>query len=524
MVADKTGLTVFLLKESQVAAFETDLLKGTEAVQLQLVSGLDGIFLIFPMPPREPGWVAAVRNILDSPEALGVESQSPACLLVLRQGGRMYVITFGHAWMKLKDEWLEPEFGRRVALNVIPNDQLIEIRAEQVFAKWHLANERAPKASSVEEFAVEFDRDLVEAVEGISSDVALGRTIRGGTSLRVTVPIVDLPRMLDRSSVHFASDAYKRHWPEIDNLRPLNDQTVIASLEAQLDVDLASGNGAKKVIMFTPYQRQGDPVTVDSYVIGRMTKEPPKTPYLTFGAWESLLIHKQTSPSVSEAKKTPIHFLDDAGDEIGTRSIFHCFGYETALAGQQYVLSSGIWYEVVPAFLTRINNIVDKIPKPSIRLLNWNQVESEGDYNLRCATHDSALLHFDVKNIVFGGGQSRFEFCDLMHSKKRVLLFAKIVSKSSGMSHLVEQVRRTAELLFSADPGYRRELAKVFRKHHASANASWLNVRPRPGDFNMCLVSLGRTKQQLPFFSKCAMARLYEDLRERGHEVSFAKV
>lgn len=51
MVADKTGLTVFLLKESQVAAFETDLLKGTEAVQLQLVSGLDGIFLIFPMPP-----------------------------------------------------------------------------------------------------------------------------------------------------------------------------------------------------------------------------------------------------------------------------------------------------------------------------------------------------------------------------------------------------------------------------------------------------------------------------------------
>jgi uncharacterized protein (TIGR04141 family) len=50
--------------------------------------------------------------------------------------------------------------------------------------------------------------------------------------------------------------------------------------------------------------------------------------------------------------------------------------------------------------------------------------------------------------------------------KTKTLLFAKIASKSSGMSHLVEQVRRTAELLFSTDAGYRRELAKVFAKHH----------------------------------------------------------
>jgi uncharacterized protein (TIGR04141 family) len=50
------------------------------------------------------------------------------------------------------------------------------------------------------------------------------------------------------------------------------------------------------------------------------------------------------------------------------------------------------------------------------------------------------------------------------------LFFAKIPSKSSGMSHLVEQVRRTAELLFNSDGAYRKELAKVFKKYHQAAD------------------------------------------------------
>lgn len=47
---------------------------------------------------------------------------------------------------------LERDFGRRVALNSIAKNGLVEIRAEQVFARWHLASDRAPRASAVEEF------------------------------------------------------------------------------------------------------------------------------------------------------------------------------------------------------------------------------------------------------------------------------------------------------------------------------------------------------------------------------------
>ena len=128
--------------------------------------------------------------------------------------------------------------------------------------------------------------------------------------------------------------------------------------------------------------------------------------------------------------------------------------------GIPYVLSSGTWHQVVPDFLGRVNQYVDKIAKPPVPLLAWNQAENEASFNIRCG-NAQGFLHFDSADVIFGGGQSRFEFCDFLHQKSKTLFFAKVGAKSSGMSHLVEQVRRTAELLFNVDGSYRVELAKV---------------------------------------------------------------
>jgi uncharacterized protein (TIGR04141 family) len=193
-------------------------------------------------------------------------------MVVVRQDSKTFVLTFGHAWAKLDDDWLEPDFGRRVALNLIAPSQLVEIHIEQVFAKWHVARERAPRASSVEEFGVQFDRDLVASVEGVPSNSAFGKRLRGGTSLRVEIAFSQLIDTLKQSIVLFESNSYKKHWPEIDNIKVTTDETLIAALEAQFDVELKSGEAQKKLVMFTPTYRRADAWTVDSYVFGRMSK------------------------------------------------------------------------------------------------------------------------------------------------------------------------------------------------------------------------------------------------------------
>lgn len=515
-------LTIYLLRTSQVSNFEATFLGPTSGA-LDLAPPLDGAFVPLPSTPNEPLWLPVVRSVLQGPSSLTLEAQSPAGLLLIRNGAHTFVITFGHAWQKLKTEWIESDFGRRVALNSIPRNRLVEIHTEQVFAKWHLSNERAPRASSIDEFGVEFDRDLVASLEGEPSGSELGRMLRGGTSVHVQIPISKLSDVLDKAATLFASEAYKKIWPEIDNVTPVQDDFLLTVLEGQIDRDLQSGQADKKIVMFTPARKREEGMQVESYVFGRLTKKSATRPYLAVSFWLNFLQEKGMAPSVKSAKASPVHLLNDSKEELHTVTAFDCFGYEVSLNGKQYVLSSGSWYEVVYDFLARVNRTVSHINKPIINLPKWDGVESEGDYNKRCAK-DIGALHFDAKNISFGEGQSKFEFCDLLHLKTKTLFFAKIASKSSGMSHLVEQVRRTAELFFSVDDGYRKRLMKVFKKYHSQVDVEWLYSRPRHGDWRLCLVSLGRPAAQLPLFARSGLAKVYRNLREQGHEVEFVSV
>src|SRR6202167_5840218 len=149
----KIGLTIFLLREDRIASFREELLQPNEGALIPLGDPLEGSFL--PFPPtrdRQPDWVSAVNSLLAVPIQNEMSSRSPGGLLTVRHQNRTFVLSFGFAWQKLEDRWLERDFGLRVALNVVPRDELIEIKAEQIFAKWHLASERAPRAASVNEF------------------------------------------------------------------------------------------------------------------------------------------------------------------------------------------------------------------------------------------------------------------------------------------------------------------------------------------------------------------------------------
>ena len=518
----KIGLTVFLIKSGHVAALEKAI-AGPGAASIMLAAPLDGVFVPIAPIGTQPKWVEAVDSIIQAPITVDMRSKSPAGLLLVKRPGGTFVVSFGHAWMKLEDSWLERDFGRRVALNAIPKDQVVEIKAEQVFAKWHLASERAPRATSVDDFGVEFDRDLVSVVEGIPKlKPSLGKSVRGGTSLRLNLPISELASALDDGSTLFASNAYKKDWPDIDNINPLKDSLLIDKLEQSFDDEFANGQAKSRIVMFTPAQRRDETILADSYVYGRLAATAPSSPYLMFDSWLAYLAKKNLKPSIEAAKSSPLHILDEDGNSK-TCSVFDCFGYEISVGSTTYILASGTWYEVVDDFVKRINGSIKKISQANTVLPAWNGTDDEGAYNIACGKIGT-LLNCDAKNIFYGGGLSQFEFCDLAYLQEKTLYFAKIVSKSSGMSHLTEQVRRTAQLLFSADDGYRKKLIALFKKHHPTANIDWLKSRPRQGDWKLCMVSLGKPAAKLPFFAKCGLVKVNKDLVEQGHAVSFISV
>lgn len=520
MAEQKLTLTIFLLKPNKLSNLQSAFSAQTS---YPLIAPLDGFFISLPSPQGPPAWLAPVSSLIATTAPPTLLGQSPAGVLVIQGPNKVFVVTFGHAWQQLKDDWLEIDFGRRVALNSIPRDQVVEIKADQVFAKWHVANERAPRASPVDEFGVEFDRDLVGVIGGVpdkSLGTIFGKNMRGGTSLKVSVPFNTLEEVLDIAGKQFDSDVYRKVWPEIDTIMPVADEGLIGQLEGQLNADLLAGRAKNKVVLFIPTRRDEVTSSMESYVLGRKSKYPYQTPYLTFDSWISYSQKHGLSLSVEEAKNIPIHVLDDLKNEFQSNTVFECLGYELSLSGKPYFLSGGIWYEVVASFLKKINDTAKAIPLPRANVVMWNPGENEKAYNTRCA-QKKKYLFFDAKNVPYGGGQSKFEFCDFLDPKTKTLFFVKIATQSSGISHLVEQVRRTAELLFDTDGEYRSKLSDVFEKQHPGADRQWLKSRPENHEWKLCMVSLGKDILTLPFFARCGVVRVFNDLRRRGHVVSF---
>lgn len=518
----KTTLSIFLVRSSRIIDLEKALAPYIQT-SAEMIDGFEGRLIPFASKQGEPTWLSNIRTLLKQPSSIQLNTQAAGVMFLIQHKGLYFAVTVGIAWQRLRDAWLEPDFGRRVALVAIPRAQVVGLTLEQVFARWHVATERAPAAAPLDEFSVESDRDLVSAIEGkpTAKHKILGDVIRGSTSLRVKVPINDLKAVLEHAGDLYKNGTYSVAWPELDNLMPIRDESEIVALDTVLDSILQKSNPEHYIIMSAPTARRGEAQAAESYVVGRLTKDVALAPYLSFNSWISYLKRGKRTPTVQEARKTRVHLLDANNDEFSDCSVYECLGYETTVNGKVVILSSGIWYQVAQKFINRINKTASTL-EPSKHLLpTWNGTEKEKEYNQRCADSLKELLLFDVKLISFGGGNSRFEFCDLMHSTKRVLYFVKIPSRSSDLSHLVEQTRRTVELLFDPDDSFRVKLKAKVRKIYPKYNTRWLDKRPYPGDWELCLVALGREAKDMPMFSKCSLARLVNELRKRGHNVSF---
>lgn len=524
----KTPLSVYLIRATSANELKQAVV-GKTAVPIVGAEGVEGAFYALPSEPSEPKWFAEVKTLLDANVNVGdMNSQVAGGLFVLTLGGRIFAVAFGTGWLRLSDDWLVPDFGRQVALNAIPQNKLIELKAEQVFARRHVSSERAPVSSNRNAFALDFDRDLLGMVEGMPENAKhLGSTICGGVSLRLKIDISTLFDALRESLVLYSSKAYQKHWPEVDNLIRVNEASLILALDGLLDTALGQPPSHSSPLLVNSGPRHDAEHAAEFFAIGDLPRVPKGgsrggSPYLMRGSWDSLLSSCGKKAGLISAKGTAVHALDSGGVELYRTSIYSCLAFEASFpdatgVAKPYILSQGIWYQTNANFVADVEAKLNVLAKqlPSIRLVSWNSIEHEGAYNLRNVRGN--MIHFDAKNVHFGGGQSKFEFCDLMDPTTKTLYFVKIALNSSHMSHLAEQIRRTAELFFGADNRFRTALAKVVTKHNPKMSTSWVANRPKHGEWNLCLVPLGRTLKTLPFFAKCGVYRLVKELEARGH-------
>jgi uncharacterized protein (TIGR04141 family) len=329
---------------------------------------------------------------------------------------------------------------------------------------------------------------------------------------------------LDRLIERFDSNDHRRRWPQANNLVPVRDDDKVLQLDALLEGLLTAPNPEKSISLAAPGDRNGDERYPQHFVIGRMNKGAATSPYLMLAIWQRYVQGRGHRVSVISAKDTPVHMLDEDKKEIAACSMYHCIGAQVDLDGVAHVLSSGNWYAADRHFIDSTNATLATLGAPTVALKAWNTTDNEDPYNKDAAAADRDLWLFDKELVSYGGGASRFEYCDIMHLPTKTLYFVKHPGGSAGVSHLCEQVRRTAELFFDPDPSYRKRLSPKVVASGKGWATDWLESRPKQHEWELCLVLMGKHANALPIFAKCGIAWLLGELQRRGFTVSFQAV
>jgi uncharacterized protein (TIGR04141 family) len=232
-------------------------------------------------------------------------------------------------------------------------------------------------------------------------------------------------------------------------------------------------------------------------------------------------LHDSADIDVDLLKSRVVECLDQEGNPLHKWKAFRCFYCELDYNDDAYLLSGGNWYRVQRDFVNQVNSAVDQIPEYAHTFPEYDD-QSEGDYVKRVAKADpAALAAMDGKLVVYGGGASKIEFCDLL-TANHDLVHIKHYGQSAALSHLFAQGLTSGELL-QIDPEFRKALNAILTDGHRLSDPT---RRPRQREYRVvfAVVSDRPGPLVLPFFSRLNLKHAARRLEGYGFRVAKAKI
>ncbi|HBL7242174.1 TPA: TIGR04141 family sporadically distributed protein, partial [Serratia liquefaciens] len=231
-------------------------------------------------------------------------------------------------------------------------------------------------------------------------------------------------------------------------------------------------------------------------------------------------------------------FMYDVHENEFEYQMYKCIYFEHKEESKTYILFSGVWYEIDNVFISRVDAIlarinVSKLTFPTVYV--WEEtkdkekklkIETEGDYNERTANSQGYYL-LDKKLIKSNRTTTSIELCDLMTKNKQFIHVKHRKGGSAGLSHLFAQGSVSAEILLG-DKEFRKETRKVLKKVSDGLQDSVPLDNFKSDGVEIVFLILGEEsaslKNNLPFFSKVNLSKAFENLSQRGFDVTIAGV
>lgn len=497
--------------------------ENLERLPLREGVGLDGELFILPrIPPGPPDWLDPLLAIADVEADLDAAS-SPGAVLMFRSAERIFAVPFGRGHHRLRHDRLVPDFGVRIAANLLDADEVASVDSRAVEHTVFLTRRVASRGTDIGSLGLESDRESVHSLTGRPREERHGTRVTGRTGFMSTRPVTPAKLASIAADALAAADAddYKERFAILDQRRLLEDENRAAALTALVIGQLpAPGHGG---IYLAP------PEVVDWANVGgfRFSFDPRgfRRQEVTIEDYDEAVGGVYTLEALATDSVTL--FAKDSGKPVAKWSVLRCLIAELREPDGAFVLSDGRWWKIHPDFLASIDAIVGSVDRAELDLPPFAQGDAEeGVYNRKAAGAVEGAVALDQRFATFPGENGRVELCDIVGPGKR-LIHVKRGLRAASLSHLFAQAVGSAEALRNLERARvrLRELVEPDLPDLAAEIASD-TMKAHEWEVVIAIVTDApeRVPTRLPYFSRAHLARSVRALRRMDYRVTYSAI
>jgi uncharacterized protein (TIGR04141 family) len=488
--------------------------------------GIDGVLYVRRSAEKRPIWGSVLDEVVGQ-SIPDLANRSSSAVLLLRVDGDIFAFAFGYGRYLLEQSLFVQDFGLRTALNTLDDKSLRSVDLHTLEDQPVQKKSQAARGSEVGVFGIDILRDVLRAVTGVPKR-GIGLTqIAGGDamfSFGAEMEAADFPALARQIKGYYVNGGYKTSFSWVDNVRKVKDDASIDALNAQLVHAISARNPG--IMVTLPEIGAWDTILGFSFTRNKDGVRP--------------VIHSDdyinTIPDLAlltvEALKSDRLFVHDVDGNVTAHPVYRCIYFEIVDGDKTKIIFDGKWYEVDATFIGRITETLDLVQIstlafPAVEV--WEEggkskIESEGDYNTRAAAAHGYFL-LDKKLVKTDRATSAIELCDLLTPAKQFVHVKHRKGGSAGLSHLFAQGGVAAEIMLG-DKAFRKKARTVLRGVNRAAGDLVPLDKLKSADYEIVFLILGAEsatlKQNLPFFSKVNLAKVFENLTQRGFRVSIA--
>lgn len=495
--------------------------------ELELEDGydFDGILYVKNSEEKRPRWAQLVDTLVGR-EVNQLSNRSSSAVFLIRVDGKVLAFTFGYGRFLLNLGCFQQDFGLKTALNTLNHQSLRSVDLHTLEDQPIQKKSQAARGSEASVFGIDIFRDVLRAVTGSPRAGIDYKNISGGDaiySFGLETLVEEMPQIASQLLAYYQLDLYKGSFGWVDNIRRIKDGDTIAALDELLLGAVKSKDPG--LIITIPEVIEWDKVLGFSFTRSKKDLTP------TIDTEQYLNNVDADSISIESIRRDRLFVTDVHENEFG-HSVYSCMYLELDSGDTKKVIFGGNWYEIDKSFMSGIDATLalvalSDLDFPGVHV--WEEdgktkIETEGDYNERTAAAQEFFL-LDKKLVKCTKTTSPIELCDLLTQGKQLVHVKHRKGGSAGLSHLFAQGSVSAEVMLG-DKGFRKQARTVLRRVDPRARDLVPLNSLKSSEYEIIFLILGADgeslKENLPFFSKVNLTRVYENLSQRGFTVKIA--